>query len=104
MNVVDSKGSLLGHGVTEIFSLFGHKNKISAFVENCKTTKTDPCEKAFEIYKCYKADNLPESIKLDTIKCMNSTKLTREERIKIKKRDFTNATQGMKVSKNVFFY
>lgn len=101
LGVVNSEGSVREQGVMEIFSLFGDRDRIPSFVANCKPTKRDPCERAFEIYECYKTDYIPEMIMDHAKYCIKRGNMTQQEIATIKRRDVQNPSYIIKVS---YFY
>lgn len=97
LGIVSSQGELLVDGIFKLFSLFGDQKKIPLFIEKCNSTKTDSCEKAFELYKCYQSDFLPENVYDDAKVCFAENKLTPDEIGSVKRREFVISTPSMKV-------
>lgn len=54
---VDDMGELQVKKTVDELSMGGDREKVSALVDKCKTTSSsDPCEKAFAYYSCYKKE------------------------------------------------
>lgn len=107
MGVVNNKGKLLDQGVIEIFTLFGKRDLVPGFVEHCYQTIDpkrfdDSCVSSYDLYKCYKIPVVPEIIDSKVHECIAEVNLSHQDVVKLRKRDFTDASQCLKV-RRIFF-
>lgn len=70
-------------------------------MEKCQSTKSDPCERALELYVCYKTNPIPEIMHSYGLECATKMALVPAEAIRVENRDFTNPSKNVKVS---FYY